>query len=394
MAWWSCTAWTTFIASNSQGAANYVLSEIAVFGYDFPTDTAEIRFRAVQWIVSEAICFISIGICFLPPRIYSQIFRLATLVVLLDYVLNLVWLPIGVSKTYGFQDKSFLLSQANETGAPPVWNWMLAFYATAGILVGYEASGHISEETQHASINAAKGIFYSALTSGVLAFPVIILFLFCTPELATLYSFNSPQPFVNLYALALGERAHVAMVVVAVLGTILSTSVSGIAASRLIFAVARDGVLPFSGWISRVTPVGEPRNALVVMLAAASLLLCTILPSPVAFSSLVSAAAVPTVTAYALICFGRTFLTPGEFHRTASWNLGRWSWPMNLVGFLFNTYLAAVLFSPLYFPVTADSFNYSSVIFGAITIFGIVSWWITPEDKWLPSARLQKLREM
>jgi hypothetical protein len=39
-----------------------------------------------------------------------------------------------------------------------------------------------------------------------------------------------------------------------------------------------------------------------VMLATAALLLCTILPSPVAFSSLVSAAGVPTITAYALIC--------------------------------------------------------------------------------------------
>jgi hypothetical protein len=38
------------------------------------------------------------------------------------------------------------------------------------------------------------------------------------------------------------------------------------------------------------------------MLVTAALLLCTILPSPVAFSSLVSAAGVPTITAYALIC--------------------------------------------------------------------------------------------
>jgi len=34
------------------------------------------------------------------------------------------------------------------------------------------------------------------------------------------------------------------------------------------------------------------------------------------------------------------------------------------------------------------------VIFGAITIFGIVTWWVTPEDQWLPNARLGKLREM
>lgn len=67
---------------------------------------------------------------------------------------------------------------------------------------------------------------------------------------------------------------------------------------------------------------------------------------------------------------------------------------MTFVAFIWNTYLAGVLFSPLYFPVTAESFNYSPVIFGAITIFGILTWWFTPEDQWLPSARLGKLRDM
>lgn len=109
------------------------------------------------------------------------------------------------------------------------------------------------------------------------------------------------------------------------------------------------------------------------MQVVAALLLCTILPSPVAFSSLVSAAGVPTITAYALIScqysgfvsfgsmliycvVGRCFITPNEF-KHAKWSLGRWSRPLNFIAFVWNTYLAAILFSPLYFPVTGDSFN-------------------------------------
>jgi len=75
-----------------------------------------------------------------------------------------------------------------------------------------------------------------------------------------------------------------------------------VASSRLIWAVARDGVLPFSGWISQVSKNKEPRNAIITMHIVAALLLCTILASPVAFTSLISAAGVPTITAYALIC--------------------------------------------------------------------------------------------
>jgi hypothetical protein len=90
---------------------------------------------------------------------------------------------------------------------------------------------------------------------------------------------------------------------------------------------------------------------------------------------------------------GRTFITPGKF-KQAKWSLGRFSRPLTFIAFVWNTYLACVLFSPLYFPVTAGTFNYSPVIFGGITIFAILSWWFTPEDKWLPNARLGKVHDI
>ena len=221
VAWWSTTAWTTFVASNCQAAANFLLSEITVFNLSFPTDTTNIKFRAVQWIVSEIILFISIGMNYLDPKVYKAIFRFATGIIMLDFFLNIIWLPIAVSKSYGFQSAKFVFTQTyNETGAPPVWNWMLSYFVTAGVLVGFEASGHISEETQNASLTAARGIFSSALASGLLGFPIVILFLFCTPDLTTLYGLGAPQPFVGLYAMTLGQGGQVFMVIICVVGLI------------------------------------------------------------------------------------------------------------------------------------------------------------------------------
>lgn len=303
VAWWSTTAWTTFIASDCQAAANFLLSELTVFGVDFPTDTNNIRFRAVQWIVAEVILFLSIGMNYFDPKTYKTVFRIATGLILLDFFMNIIWLPIAVSKTYGFQSAEYVFTQTyNQTGAPPVWNWMLSFYVTAGILVGFEASGHIAEETKNANIVAARAIFTSAGASAAMGFPIVILFLFCLPDLDTLYSLGAPQPFVAIYELSMGRVGHVFMNVVCILGLIFNATVAGVASSRLIWAVARDGVLPFSGWISKVSEKKEPKNAIIVMHAVAGLLLCTIPASPVAFTSLVSAAGVPTITAYALIC--------------------------------------------------------------------------------------------
>lgn len=71
----------------------------------------------------------------------------------------------------------------NGTGAPAGWNWCLSYLATAGILIGFDASGHVAEETKNASVNAAKGIFWSTVVSGVLGFSAVILFLFAAVSL-------------------------------------------------------------------------------------------------------------------------------------------------------------------------------------------------------------------
>jgi amino acid transporter len=166
--------------------------------------------------------FIGIGTNYLGPKAFKWIFRIATFVIMLDFVLNMIWLPVAVSKTYGFQSAKFVFTQtANNTGAPPVWNWMLSFFVTTGILVGFEASGHISEETKNASLTSARGIFTSAASSAILGLPVVILFLFCLPGLDIINNITSPQPFVQLYALSMGNGGHIFMNIICIVGLVL-----------------------------------------------------------------------------------------------------------------------------------------------------------------------------
>ena len=68
-----------------------------------------------------------------------------------------------------------------------------------------------------------------------------------------------------------------------------------------------------SGWIGQVDHLGQPRNAVTVMYIFGAILLCSILPSQVAFYSLVSAGGVPTIAAYGLIGLLRLTCTPDNF---------------------------------------------------------------------------------
>ncbi|KAJ0275297.1 hypothetical protein Brms1b_011877 [Colletotrichum noveboracense] len=301
----------------------------------------------------------------------------------------MIWLPIATKNTIGFRSAhDAFLTTYNGTGAPDGWNWCLSYLATAGILIGFDASGHVAEETKNASIAAAQGIFWSTVTSGIGGFIVVILFLFCVPDADTLFSYGGAQPFVPLYAAILGQRAHIFMNIICIIALWFNTAIAVLAASRLVFAVARDGVLPYSSWVSKVVD-GQPRNAILVVWGVASVITCTILPSSVAFTSLVSAAGVPSAAAYGLICLGRLFLTPKTFPKPA-WSLGKWSRPFQAIAVLWNGWVVAVLFSPYAFPVEASTLNYAPVIMGIVTIFAMFSWWFIPAEKWLPSQRIQE----
>ena len=123
------------------------------------------------------------------------------------------------------------------------------------------------------------------------------------------------------------------------------------AASRLIFAVARDGVLPMSSWIGKVDSAKQPRNAVTVMYIFGAAILCTILPSQVAFTSLIAAGGIPTVAAYGLIALLRFTMTPDEF-KSSHFYLGRWRKPFYFVTVLFNALVFSV--RPM-IPLTAKS---------------------------------------
>merc|ERR1712093_600496 len=72
---------------------------------------------------------------------------------------------------------------------------------------------------------------------------------------------------------------------------------------------------------------------------------------------------------------------------------GRFSTPFLWISLIWNTFLLTTLISPYYFPVTADTFNYAPVIFGAVTIFGFVAYLTFPEEKWLSNRQIQMVKD-
>jgi amino acid transporter len=175
------------------------------------------------------------------------------------------------------------------------------------------------------------------------------------------------------------------MTIISMFGSILNTSISLVAVSRLVFAVARDGVFPFSDVLSRVSKSKQPHNAVIFISTIAALLLCTQLPSQVAFSSLISTSAAGSIAAYGLVGIGRTFITRKSF-RPGFWDLGWFGVVAAVVTFIWNGFSFAVLCAPQYSNSAIDGdsslFNYAIVIMGGVTIIALLEWWRKSNSDW------------
>ncbi|KAI0056628.1 amino acid transporter [Artomyces pyxidatus] len=359
---WSTSAWITFAAVISQSTANYVVSQFAVWEIDFPGGITNdnVKWRTLIWAMSEGFLILSVAINYLPPKAYSGVVKFSVAIIIVDFLLNVIWLPIAVHNTYGFRSaKDVFTMTYNGTGATPGWNWMLSFFFAANVFVGFDASGHVAEETKHANVIAGRGLLTSVLATAVLGFATTILFLFCTPDLDTVFALNAPQPFIQIYALALGKGPSIFMTAIAAINN---------------FTVDKDG---------------QPRNAVTVVFGFSAALLCTILPSQVAFTSLLSAGGVQMIASYGLIPMLRFTMTPGMF-KSSHFYLGKLALPLYAMSVVWNALLFVVLISPFFFPVNAQNFNFACVIFGFVTTFGIVSWWFTPPEKWLRQEQIEQ----
>ena len=78
----------------------------------------------------------------------------------------------------------------------------------------------LSTLTSVPSIVAARGLWTSAVATGVCGFLTMILFLFCVPA-DTTSILSAPQPFVMVYAQALGRGGATFMTILATLGLVM-----------------------------------------------------------------------------------------------------------------------------------------------------------------------------
>ncbi len=154
-----------------------------------------------------------------------------------------------------------LVTFTNFTGAEGSW-WprsesglsvfLSGLLLTIYTLTGYDASAHASEETRDASRNVPRGILRAVFWSSVFGYLMICTFLLTIPDLPTAVAQG-----LGFFEGLLSQLPRGVAIGLGV-GIFLVNFLCGLAAltstSRMTYAFARDGGLPFSDRLRRVDP--------------------------------------------------------------------------------------------------------------------------------------------
>jgi amino acid transporter len=202
---------------------------------------------------------------------------------------------------------------------------------------GFEACGDVAEETPNASRMIPKAMRMTIYIGGAAATWVCLAFVLSISDIHAVISGTDKDPIVTLLRAAMGEvgfRAVIVVVLVSFISCLLSLQA---AASRLIYAYARDQMIFGSKFLSRMSDVHHvPANALIVMGAIPALIALSALWLQDAISTIISFAAIGIYIAFQMIVLGALIARAQGWRPAGPFRLGAWGWCVNLLALAYG----------------------------------------------------------
>jgi amino acid transporter len=221
--------------------------------------------------------------------------------------------------------------------------FLLGLLLVCYTITGFDASAHTSEETRDAARIVPRGMMQSVFWSGLFGYFMVCSFVLAMPSVAE----GASQGWNVFYWLFQGSAMPSALSALLSVGIVVSNYLCALAGltslSRMTFAFARDGGLPFSNALKTVSPVY--RTPVVAIWVGAALTVIGTIYAP-AFVVLAAGCAVFLYISYAmpiaagLLAEGKTWTHKGPFH------LGVFSKPVAVLAIVGAVILAWVGMQP------------------------------------------------
>ncbi|KAI1319769.1 hypothetical protein EDD11_003154 [Mortierella claussenii] len=374
-AWFNMLGQVAGCSGSVLAAATFMNTLIAVWQPDYVPDGKKNFYIMAALMIAAGIVNSSGGRALKVASLVSVFIHIiGTLIII---IVVLVCAPQLQSAKFVFTDFRDYTGYTTESGASPVFVFMLGLLQSQWSLLGYDASAHMSEETEKSYVNGPRGILMSIFASVMIGLGLALALTFGIQDYdATLRSpFGAaPQIFLD----CAGKKGGCVLIFIIVFAGFLCGVATVASNSRMLYAFARDGGLPFS----RYWTVLNKRTQMPLHLVWLSVAIIIILALP----SLGSAATLSAISGISIIGFTTSYAIPILLRITLGssifvqkeFNLGRFSKSIGWVACIWTAFIFIIFNLPQNWPVdNMNTFNFTPAAVGFLLVFTTLTWFLS-----------------
>ncbi|CZT10709.1 probable amino acid permease 2 (AAP-2) [Rhynchosporium graminicola] len=268
----------------------------------------------------------------------------------------------------------------NGSGWGTGFSFLLSFLSVAWTMTDYDGTTHMSEETHDAAIRGPMAIRHAVTISGIVGWMLTITFCFCVPNvpdgLSNMISTPTGLPVAQIFLDAGGQTGGTVMWFFVILVQFFTGCSAMLADTRMAYAFARDGALPFSPFFAKVNrATNTPINAVWLIVVSACCLNLIGIGSTQTIVAIFNITAPALDLSYAFVILARNYYASRITFVPGPFTLGAWQKPLNAVAVVWVFFISVVLMFPTVRPVTSTNMNYAVVVGGFIALFSFGWWW-------------------
>ncbi len=217
-------------------------------------------------------------------------------------------------------------------GGSYLWPFLVVVALVVTQLVGFETAGAFAEETTKARIKPSQAIIAGLAGTAIVLFIFDFALLLAIPGVKSAMADPNLIPDVLTSALGSGfAKLFLAGALVAVFSTAIATLATIV---RMIYGMARNGQLPGSGFLTRLSGhTTEPIGTIVVATVLSILPLIFIKKIPVIVASITALIIIPYILVLGTLLWRRLRGWPSQ---ASQFNLGRWGLPITVAGLVWT----------------------------------------------------------
>ncbi|KAI2787275.1 hypothetical protein POX_f07638 [Penicillium oxalicum] len=280
------------------------------------------------------------------------------------------------------------LLTADDGWQSPGVAWCLGMLTVTYCFLGFDGAIHMSEEVRNPAVVIPRVLVQTIAINGVLAFVFLIVILFCIGSVENALSPQYLFPIIAIFGETTNSSKAATAMQTAITGIGLISNVGVVASvSRLTWAFARDGGLPFSPYFAHVDRQHRvPKRAILLVSGAVIILSVINIASETALSAILALSTSSIYISY-LIPIVMMIIRRFDSSRGAipfgPWHLGRYGLVINILALIFGLFVCIFVPFPTQIPVTAANMNWSGPVFLGVFLLLLVDWTFRARHKFV-----------